>query len=231
MRSRIRGVASYMRTFSFLYGASLAHCILKHSDNLSKALQGNVSAVKGQKMAAATVVALESLRDDSNFSLFWEKEKIRTKQLAVPEIPRKTRPPKRIDDGAQPYEPKTVEEYYRAIYFEAVDLITNCIKDRFAQPAVLQSKVGSVLNTALIGGEFTSDLDDVIRFYGKDLNHSTLETQLHTLSINFPKDKKTKIIGINDIIDFVKDTGQSLFSEVVTLLLLLQVMPANNSTS
>ena len=48
--------------------------LLNHSDNLSKTLQSpHLSASQGQKIAQMTVCALQSLRSDDNFLLFWTK--------------------------------------------------------------------------------------------------------------------------------------------------------------
>ena len=57
MQSRIRGVSLFMGKSDFLFGAILGECLLiRHSDNLSKALQSpQVSAAEGQKMAAHTI--------------------------------------------------------------------------------------------------------------------------------------------------------------------------------
>ena len=59
-----------MSSFDFLFGTVLGEQLLRHSDNLSKALQGShVSAAKGQAVAMMTVKALELLRQDDMFSL------------------------------------------------------------------------------------------------------------------------------------------------------------------
>ncbi len=39
MKARINGVASQTKTFGYYFGICLGHLILKHSDNLSRALQ------------------------------------------------------------------------------------------------------------------------------------------------------------------------------------------------
>ena len=38
-KSRIKGVAPQMKTYDFVFGATLAEMILRHSDNLSQCLQ------------------------------------------------------------------------------------------------------------------------------------------------------------------------------------------------
>ena len=50
-----------------------------------------------------------------------------------PELPRHRKIPRRHDDGCAPDFPLMVKDHYRATYFEALDLITFCIDDRFNQ--------------------------------------------------------------------------------------------------
>ena len=48
-----------MQMFDFFYGATLAYMILRHTDNLSCALQkGDISASEGQDTTAMTVKTL-----------------------------------------------------------------------------------------------------------------------------------------------------------------------------
>ena len=73
MKARIIGVQAQFKNF---FGVLLGELILKHSDNLSKTLQSpRLSASEGQQIAAMTVKTLQSLRTDSNFDLFWTKQK------------------------------------------------------------------------------------------------------------------------------------------------------------
>ena len=74
MKAQILGVQSAMQTFDFFYGATLAYMILRHTDNLSRALQkGDISAAEGQDTTMMTVKTLQSLRTDDKFHLFWQK--------------------------------------------------------------------------------------------------------------------------------------------------------------
>ena len=57
-----------------LYSVTLGELILRHSDNLSRTFQkSTISAAEGQCVADMTVRTLQSIRNDSNFDLFWEK--------------------------------------------------------------------------------------------------------------------------------------------------------------
>ena len=71
--SGIKGVAAQMTTFEFYFGASLAHLLLHHTDNLSSTLQHkDISAAAGQQVEKGVVKTLQGLRNDSRFTLFWE---------------------------------------------------------------------------------------------------------------------------------------------------------------
>lgn len=56
--------------------------------------------------------------------------------MSVPMLPRRTRAPKRIEIGTgEPTYPVTAQDYYRRIYFEAIDLMMNAIEQRLHQPS------------------------------------------------------------------------------------------------
>ena len=56
--------------------------------------------------------------------------------MSGPMLPRRTRAPRRIEiDTGQPIYPVTAQDYSRRKYFEAFDLMTNAIDQRFDQPS------------------------------------------------------------------------------------------------
>ena len=56
--------------------------------------------------------------------------------MSGPILPRRTRAPRRIEIGTgEPTYPVTAQDYYRRIYFEAIDLMMNAIGQRFEQPS------------------------------------------------------------------------------------------------
>ena len=56
MKACIHGVASQLKTFSYLYGIFLGDLILRHSNNLSHALQkADISSAQGQEVTYMTV--------------------------------------------------------------------------------------------------------------------------------------------------------------------------------
>ena len=141
MKARIRGVDAYMKTFDYVYGAHLGELLLSHSDNLSKTLQNpKLSAVQGQDCANKTVLTLEKIRDDESYGLFWDNVIAKAKLLGAddPKLARKRTAPKSMEDyfgygTGEAAHPTNVKDMYRKHYFEALDLVINCVKDRFNQ--------------------------------------------------------------------------------------------------
>ena len=73
--ARIRGVASQMKSFNYFFGLVLGEVLLRHTDNLSRTLEKNISASEGQLVADMTQRTLQSMRNEQQFDLFWEKVK------------------------------------------------------------------------------------------------------------------------------------------------------------
>ena len=71
MKVRIRGVQGMMITFPFYFGCILGAFILKHTDNLSHALQSSsMSAGQGQQVAEDVCKTLSRDRSEAAFDLF-----------------------------------------------------------------------------------------------------------------------------------------------------------------
>ena len=150
MKARIGCVSASMETFDFIYGAMLGEMVLKHSDNLSSTLQHkSMSAAGGQEIARMTIQTLESLRNDQYFNLFWMK----VNQFASlhhanePQLPRQRKRPRRFEEGtSQESFHQTPKYYYRQYYFEAINVLVNCIQDCFDLPGYkVYVRLGSLL--------------------------------------------------------------------------------------
>lgn len=235
MRSRIQGVSACMQSFEFFYGLVLAQLLLRHSDNLSKTLQATqMSAAAGQKIAEMTVTTLQSIRSDENFTLFWEKITKMASNLDVSDavLPRRRKRPRRYDDGSEGDFPEKVEDFYRPIYFEALDLLICGIQARFDQPGYkIYSKLEEVLVKAANKEEYEEDLKFVTDFYGDDIDSEQLSMQLNVMSTNL---EAANVHNLSSVMQFLKDISESqrqLISEVCTLAKLIQVMPATNAVS
>ena len=187
IKGRIIGVKNQMGTFDYFYCVNLGGVLLKHSDNLSRAIQTSYMSAEGyQLVAALTTKTLTKLRTEEAFSLFWERCKKATTELKInePVLPRKRQCPIRYFLGEAPSEfHDNVKHYYRQIYFESIDPVVNCIKSCFEQ--IDYVKVESTLLLATKGEPFDEHILAICSFYGDDLNHHNLHMQLTLLGTLF----------------------------------------------
>ena len=241
IRARIIGVETQMESFDFLFGLLLASLLLRHSDNLSKSLQHeSLSAAEGQHIAKLTLDVLKSLRNDEQFTLFYEKAINYQNKLGVnpPALPRKRRVPQRLEIGtSEGYHPSSLKDHYRTIYYEALDLVVEGIKDRFDPPGYqIYQNLEDLLLKACRGQDFEAELDFVCDFYAKDVKKLDLQTQLPLLRAMMIElhASDTSKLTLKDIVKSVQDTSEVQkvsLCHVWVIFKLLLVMPATNASS
>lgn len=111
-----------MATFPFYFGCTLEAFILRHTDNLSHALQdSSMSAAQRQQVAEEVCKTLSRDRSEAAFDLFWTrllKRKSEVDAVTEPQLPRKRRAPARqeVGDSGKHYFPSTPKEYFRHKY-------------------------------------------------------------------------------------------------------------------
>lgn len=241
IRARIIGVDAQMSTFDFLFGVILGQLVLRHTDNLSKTLQQKeLSAAEGQTAAKMTLDTLSKMREDDAFAMFWESVNKQASDLDVdePHLPRKRKMPKRFQEGdAVHFFPTTTEDCYRQKYYEALDLVTACIRDRFDQPGYKVYRNTHDLLQKAVNSEFqdyAEQFNFVVDFHRGDLEGGALRTQLETLRTCFESQNTSSPVSLHDVLKYLRGLSpamRTMFSEVVTLAKLIQVMPATNATS
>lgn len=241
IRSRIIGVKTQMQSFDFLFGVSLGYEILRHTDNLSRTMQKNdLSAAEGQHITELSLTTLSEMRNEDSFDTFWESlnNKLDDLDVSEPRLPRRRKMPKRFETGNAPPEFATSEkELYRQMYYEALDLVMSCLKERFDQPGFrVYRHLEDVLLKSVRGDKtFKEDLDFILDFYKDDLDKTSFSSQLETFTScarNNLCDPST--VSVSDLVKSVwqmSPTSRCLFSEIMTLLRLVLVMPATNATS
>ena len=95
-----------------------------------------------------------------------------------------------------------MEEHYRVIYFEALDLITACISDCFDQPGYkTYGKVQALLLKAAALQPYEEELRFVLSFYGSGFDPMLLATHLQIFPQNFPA---TREVVLSDILNFIR---------------------------
>ena len=236
MSARVNGIASKFEKFDFLFGVMLGEKVLRLADNLSRTLQQKqLSAAEGNRAALLKCDTLSALRTDPEFTKFWDsvQTKLNDVDVGEPVLPRRRKTPRRLEVGSgEPHFPETVQDYYRAQYFEALDLLISCIKDRFDQPGYrIYSKLETLVLNASNGVEFMAEFDEVMHLYDKDFDRELLKSQLDILKTHFSD--RSEPVQISVVHEFLTDLGESrtLLSQVVKLLSLILVMPATNATS
>ena len=238
VKARINGVAAVMKTFGFLFGLMLAERILKHTDNLSKTIQASsISAVEACSLSQMCTAVFEKIRTDLCFDQFWGLVERTRESLNVcePVLPRRRKRPRRYEDGtAEPYQPDEPKVYYRQIYFQSIDAAVVTIRDRFNQgDYTMYAKLEQVVLLAAKNGNYSSELQEVVDFYGDDFNKSELETQLEVFS-QMEAAHCTNPVNFKDVHKHLQSLPASqmdLISQVVHLVKLVLLMPATNAVS
>ena len=139
-----------------------------------------------------TVQTVNSIRTDESFDLFWLKVNrfIEDHDISKPELLRQRKRPRRYEEGSYDGDfHESLKEYFMQQYFGAVDLITNCILNRFDQPGYkIYSFMESLLMKSCKGEEFEGILNEVCSFYKDDFDRDLLCTQLQTFHVHYRKE-------------------------------------------
>ena len=136
------GLLQSMETFNTLFGLKLAHTLFSAAEQVSLTLQKKDITLQD---AFCAVNATTELADKYT--------------IGEPVLPRYRRRPARYDSGSEPHQYPTPKAYYRHLYYEACDLISNELTDRFDDqhvPSVLA--IENILLKASNGNEYHEEL-------------------------------------------------------------------------
>ena len=174
-RARIGGVEAAMSSFSFFFGLILGERVLKHTDNLSKALQSpSLTAFESHQMAQLTRQTLSGIRFQEAFDSCWEYVLMFQAQKGVsePSLPRKRRVPPGQEVGCSvEFNHETVKDLYRQQYYEILDFVISAINDRFNQPGYrILVSLENLLMKAARRENYQEDMKVVLDTYSDDFN-------------------------------------------------------------
>ena len=236
IKCRIRGVSSYMETFDFLFGELIGELLLCHSDNLSKTLQSkDISAAEAQQIVFMTLKTLEDMKTEERFSAFWISAVKIAEDFGVndPRLPRKRKVPERFGrDESVPTHFTAVDDYYREIFYQALDRIITCIRERFYQPGFrVYSKLQDLLLKCVNGSAYEDEFDFVTSFYADDICAQQLKLQLDILRVNHGVESGISLSSLFKYLRTFSTSQRMLLSEVVKIAKLIRVMPATNAVS
>ncbi len=233
----IIGMKVQMSKFHLLFGLHLCERILKITDNVSVSLQAeSMSAADGQDIAEKTIQTLKDMKVIvclSCFGRMWSAFK--NEQINEPLLPQKRKAPKRLEIGdGECYFSATVEDHYRQIYFEALDLAVTSIQDRFDQPGyVMYKNLEQLFVKAANKCDYSVEFQEVITMYGDDFNESELSTQLQIFGSSFSS-VSNQSITLKEGITFLRNLSSSqrvFYKQVCWLARLILVLPGTNAAS
>ena len=233
MSARVNGIGSQLERFDFLFGVMLGEGILRLADNLSRTLQQkDLSAAEGNRAAHLTCETLPSLHKDAEFAIFWQ-DVMKQSELDVdePTLPRRRKAPSRFEVGAgESHYPSSIEDHYRVQYFEALDLLIACTKDRFNQPGYrVYCNLETLLLDAANGVALDEDcFSEIMDLYASDFDSSSYSYKFFRLTSRIRLNQFGFLQSSNFLLIY---PNQSLLSEVVKLMKIILVMPATNATS
>ena len=235
MKSRLNGVMFQMRNFNYFFGICLAKEILLVTDNLAVSLQKkDLSALEGHELYKVTAEALKGMKTE-DFEKFWENTVKKAGELKVkePELKRKIKKPSRYFVSSQKEDenvPETPKEQFKKIFYEAFDLVLECLKSRFEQESLkMYQNLQELLLLAAKKEDYSEVLDEILDFYEGDFDDENLRTQIKVYQNLFPSNEN---VSYGDIIPFfmqLKPEIRDLISEVCKVLELIIVLPASNA--
>ena len=147
-----------------------------------------------------TVITLERIKNKESWNLFWDAVVAKATKLFAddPKLPRRRNAPKTMMNDYFGYgegesiHPETPQDMYRKHYYEALDLVINCIKGDFDQKDYkVYATLQDVLLKAAKKESFDAELDAVLSFYASDFDPSLLKTQLAKLILVCPATNAT----------------------------------------
>ncbi|KAF0298328.1 hypothetical protein FJT64_004341 [Amphibalanus amphitrite] len=233
VRSKANGFARLMENFSFYYGLRLSLHILHMTTPVMRAVQGKSNSIaKNMALIERLSEAVAEQRD--RHAVFWSETVDLAAGLDIdePKLKRQARPPRRLDDGAEPAHPTSPEERYRRVFLEAIDQLDRALHCRYSDNVRSDELVLATGERALITGDADA-IDQTAGFYQMNADRLRLQVQmLHDIC----KSHGTSI-PLKNLQDVVKQltSGEgelrALLDEVATLTRLLLTAPATSCTA
>ena len=224
-----------MKTFECFMGIKMCLDVFVVTEQLATLLQNKKMTLSSARANATTVMStLKELRSENGFRTIWQNisQSASDLQLSSPMMPRKRKPPRRLDDGDTPHDYPNCYTFHRVeTWFAFLDTVVNEITLRFSQDCFKAvTDIENVLLRAASGQTVTNELQQIAVLYNDDFNYDTLATQLLILKNLFSSSAPTTLTDI--VTTLISAEGASLLlTEVVRLLKLALVIPATSSSA
>ena len=241
---RANGLLAQLQRFDTYFGLKLSYLVFSGTEQTSINLQSKNTSVQDALSCAEVARSYTNrLRCDCSFEEFYAVVVKEAQQCTEePTLPRYRRPPKRLDQGAAPHQFNSVEDYYRSLYFQVLDLVSEQILSRFSQESMSIPK--ELENIFIRAANHRDNIpveipDNILTMYSKDVNFERAVIQLQMLpdavktyreSQGLREFEVTSVRTIADILNKLPMMKQ-MFSEVDSLLHLYFTIPVTTCTA
>ena len=147
-----------MTKFETYFGLEVSHMLFAATEQLSTNIQYKDSCVKdavyGSKMVSSF---LDRQRNEESFDIFYQStERKAAARTEEPCLPRYKRVPKRLDSGSENVRFESAKDYYRHMYYDAIDTVRGQLEKRFLnQNLNIAHQMEELLINAANGSDFT----------------------------------------------------------------------------
>ena len=232
IRSKANGFAKLMSEFSFFYGLRLAHHIFLMTTPVMRAVQGEANSI-AKNMALIEKLSEALAGQRTSHANFWTKTTEMAAELDVeePRLKRRVRPPRRLDDGAEPAHPATPEDRFKRVYLESIDRLDQALRCRYSENVRSDDDVLTTGERALLTGDEDA-VDKTAKFYGLDARRLQLQVQiLHDMQKTPGASPMTSLQDLVSLLNKGEGEMRSFLSEVAALTRLLLTAPATSCTA
>lgn len=224
--STASGFARLLTEFRFFFGVRLAQHVLRLTMPAMRSVQGPTQSLSDNLgLVEALQAAVTGQRD--RFDDFWLDAVQQAKELGVdePRNIRRTRPPRRLDDGAPPDHPATPRDAYRQVYYQTMDRLQTALRSRYSdgdQQLLLQAERG------LVTGDRAS-INRAATFFGIEPERAHLHVQmLHDIC----KQRKIQLASLSDVVGVLQDGAlRAILPDCVKLVRIVLTAPATSCTA
>lgn len=141
-------------------------------------------------MAELSVKTFQLMQNDESFDAFFRLVSCFREQTgtSAPKLPRKRKAPRHFEvgEGKESYNDSSIEDHYRLLYFEVLDLAVTGISQWFNQPGYsVYKNLENVLVYAANRKPFDEQLCAVLSLNSDDLASCQLSAQLQILGTCF----------------------------------------------
>ena len=184
-KAKIVGYKNQMESFYFVFGSGLSYKLYAMTDDLSKSLQSRkMPAIKGKKCADLVIDTMRSMRNDEDFDSFFEvvkKAANPVKPVGKPTLPRKRKKP-----NYSILQYVIAHDYFKPMYFQALDVAISVISDRFEQPALKKFRnIEELLLKAINKADSSKEWKVLLKDFRGDFDRNQLESELHLIPAIF----------------------------------------------